>query len=76
MVSPQYHIVFDEDFTSVKHSPGTQENDEMLEGLSNNLFNDVNWKHSDMFIDAPDTTHMYFDSTWEFLHMEEITCKS
>jgi hypothetical protein len=48
----------------------------MLEGLLNNLFDDVNWNHSDMFTCAPDTTHMYFDSTWDFLHMEEIARKS
>jgi hypothetical protein len=76
LVSPQYLIVFDEDFTSVIYSPGTQEYDEMLEGLLNDLFDDVYWKHSDMFSDTLNTTHKYFDSTWDFLHMEEIAHKS
>ena len=72
LVSPQYHIVFDEDFTSIKHKPGSQEHNEMIDQLFTGLFSDVEWTHSDDFMEAPDTIHHYFDSTWDFLHMEEM----
>ena len=75
LVLPQYHIVFDEDFTSIKHKPGSQEHNEMIDQLFTGLFLDVEWTHSDDFTEAPDTIHCYFDSTWDFLHMEEMACQ-
>ena len=73
LVLPQYHIVFDKDFTSIKHKPGSQEHNEMIDQLFTGLFLDVEWTHSNDFMEAPDTIHCYFDSTWDFLHMEEMT---
>ena len=75
LVSPQYHIVFDKDFTLIKHKPGSQEHNEMIDQLFAGLFLDVEWTHSNDFTEAPDTIHHYFDSTWDFLHMEEMACQ-
>ena len=44
----------------------------MIDQLFTGLFLDVEWTHSDDFMEAPDTIHHYFDSTWDFLHMEEM----
>ena len=73
LVLPQYHIVFDKDFTLIKHKPGSQEHNEMIDQLFTGLFSDVEWTHSDDFMEAPDTIHCYFDSTWDFHHMEDTS---
>ena len=73
LVLPQYHVVFDEDFTLIEHKPGSQEHTKMIDQLFTGLFSDVEWTHSNDFTEAPDTIHCYFDSTWDFLHMEEMT---
>ena len=44
----------------------------MIDQLFTGLFSDVEWTHSNDFMEAPDTFHHYFNSTWDFLHMEEM----
>ena len=72
LVLPQYHIVFDEDFTLIKHKPGSQEHNNMIDQLFTGLISDIEWTHSNDFMEAPDTIHHYFNGTWDFLHMEEL----
>lgn len=56
-VSPQYHLVFDEGFTS-KNYPSLANTDDFL----NKLHNTSSWDHKSIHADAADM--YYFDSFW------------
>jgi hypothetical protein len=56
-VSPQYHLIFDEDFTSIT-DPGNAKSEELMKSL----YESTSWIHSSNFPDFND--EYYFDSFW------------
>jgi hypothetical protein len=71
LVSPQYHVVFDEDFETVASSdPAIMASNIAL--MSDQLFQDHEWIHTDDFTDpeAPEP-HRYFDDSWDISRIYE-----
>jgi len=64
LVSSQYHIIFDEEFTMV--SPAAQANCKCLDIAFKELLSTCTWWHIDQFAATTkhDTEHYYFDSDW------------
>jgi len=57
-VTPQFHVVFDEGFTSLTHLP-TADHAKLME----QLFQKAAWMHPGK--DSPDSEYYYYDSFWE-----------
>lgn len=58
-MTPQYHVVFDEDFHTVTPAATTDDVSNGITDLLDNLVDNAHWVHTDDFSD--DTTRIYFD---------------
>ena len=71
LVSPQYHVVFDEDFETVESSD-PQQMEANIRMMSDQLFQDHEWIHCDDFTDPEDPhPHRYFDVGWDISRIYE-----
>jgi len=74
LVSPQYHVIFNEEFTTV--SPAAQDNHEHLDIAFQELLSACRWWHSDQFgtTTKHDTEPYYFERNWPPEHQPQQKC--
>jgi hypothetical protein len=67
LVSPQYHVVHDENFDTVNVNMSKADAEANLDAMLDTLFESSSWQHTDMYTgcDHPAATHHYFDSSWD-----------
>jgi hypothetical protein len=65
LVSLQYHVVHDEDFTTVRVTTAQAKAD--LDAMLDELFQTSRWQHTDAYADCdlPITSHHYYDNSWD-----------
>jgi len=74
LVSPQYHVVLDEEFTMV--SPAAQAGRKCLDNAFKERLFTCTWWHTDQFATTTkqNTEHYYFDSDWPPEHPPPRKC--
>jgi hypothetical protein len=68
LVSPQYHVIFYEDFTTVLSRYTDEQKINNINNLLGNTLADTTWSHSDKWTDAAE--HFYFFSNWDLKYQE------
>jgi hypothetical protein len=72
LVSPQYHVVHDENFDMVQISKSKAEAEADLEKMLDELFISARWQHTDAYTDNDSTVarHYYFDNSWDLAYQQ------
>jgi hypothetical protein len=68
LVSPQYHVVHDENFDTVRINKPEAQAIADLDIMLNELFQSSRWQHTDAYSDCdfPIASHHYFNNSWDF----------
>lgn len=70
LVSPQYHVVFDEAFSTVASDNPTKI-EYNISKMFNSLWADNIWSHTDQFISDDSPRHLFFDEEWNISRKTE-----
>ena len=79
-VSPQYHVVLDEGFETIRPSDSALNDTTKVDAVLQNLFPSGEWIHTDEFDDPmslnSQSRHYYFDTEWDLESHSRMTKKS